>query len=224
MAEALADITWSLDARADVRVAILTGAGSNFCSGVDFKAFRNKEDLKPRGRGFAGMIEARIDKPLIAAVEGCALAGGFEIALACDLIVASSSACFGLPEVTRGLAVRGGALLRLPAQLPYRIAMELLLTGAIVGVDRLAALGLVNRVVAEGQALAAALDLAAEIAVNAPLAISASKRIARDSRDWPTAEFFERQAAYTAGITLSPDADESGWGCAGKQPPRRIGP
>lgn len=223
LAAALADITEALDARSDVCVAVLTGACGNFCSGMDLKAFLNKEDVKPRGRGFAGMIRATIDKPLIAAIEGYALAGGFEIALACDLIVASAGARFGLPEVKRGLVANAGGLVRLPSQIPYRIAMELVLTGATVGVDRLAALGLVNRVVRDGQALAAALELAAEISANGPLAVSTSKRVVRDSRDWPGSEAFDRQDTYTAAVFRSDDAREGARAFAEKRRPQWSG-
>ncbi|MEZ5487427.1 MAG: crotonase/enoyl-CoA hydratase family protein [Steroidobacteraceae bacterium] len=223
VAAALADITESLETRADVRVAVLTGAGGNFCSGMDLKAFLRNEDVKPRGRGFAGLIRARIDKPLIAAIEGYALAGGFEIALACDLIVAATDARFGLPEVKRGLVANAGGLVRLPSQLPYRIAMELVLTGATVPAERLVALGLVNRVVAPGQALDEALRLAVEISSNGPLAVTTSKRVLRDSRDWPSTEAFDRQDAYTAPVFRSEDAREGARAFAEKRAPRWIG-
>ncbi|MCP5329276.1 MAG: crotonase/enoyl-CoA hydratase family protein [Sinobacteraceae bacterium] len=223
VAAALADITESLETRTDVRVAVLTGAGGNFCSGMDLKAFLRNEDVKPRGRGFAGLIRARIDKPLIAAIEGYALAGGFEIALACDLIVAATDARFGLPEVKRGLVANAGGLVRLPSQLPYRIAMELVLTGATVPAERLVALGLVNRVVAPGQALDEALRLAVEISSNGPLAVTTSKRVLRDSRDWPSTEAFDRQDAYTAPVFRSEDAREGARAFAEKRAPRWIG-
>jgi enoyl-CoA hydratase len=223
VAAQLAEITASIDTRADVRVAILTGAGGNFCSGMDLKAFLNREDVKPRGRGFAGMIRATIDKPMIAAIEGYALAGGFEIALACDLIVAASTARFGLPEVKRGLVANAGGLVRLPAQIPYRIAMELVLTGAMADAARMAALGLVNRVVPEGEALAEALRLAADISANGPLAVITSKRVMRDSRDWSSGEAFDRQDAYTAPVFASEDAREGARAFAEKRQPQWTG-
>jgi enoyl-CoA hydratase len=223
VAARLADITESIDSRADVRVAIITGAGGNFCSGMDLKAFLNREDVKPRGRGFAGMIRATIDKPMIAAIEGFALAGGFEIALACDLIVAAANARFGLPEVKRGLVANAGGLVRLPAQIPYRIAVELVLTGAMTDASRMVALGLVNRVVPAGQALGEALRLAAEISANGPLAVSTSKRVMRESRDWKTSEAFDLQDAYTAPVFASEDAREGARAFSEKRSPQWTG-
>jgi enoyl-CoA hydratase len=223
VAARLADITESIDSRADVRVAIITGAGGNFCSGMDLKAFLSREDVKPRGRGFAGMIRATIDKPMIAAIEGFALAGGFEIALACDLIVAAANARFGLPEVKRGLVANAGGLVRLPAQIPYRIAVELVLTGAMTDASRMVALGLVNRVVPAGQALGEALRLAAEISANGPLAVSTSKRVMRESRDWKTSEAFDLQDAYTAPVFASEDAREGARAFSEKRSPQWTG-
>jgi enoyl-CoA hydratase len=223
VALALADATEQIDARADVRVAILTGAGGTFCAGMDLKAFLRGENVKPRGRGFGGLTNARIDKPLIAAVEGYALAGGFELALACDLIVASETAKFGLPEVRRGLVANAGGLVRLPRQLPPRIAMEWVLTGATIEASALLAHGLVNRLVPAGGALEGALQLARAIAANGPLAVAASKRVLRDSVDWPSTELFERQDAYTAAVFRSADAREGALAFAEKRAPRWSG-
>jgi enoyl-CoA hydratase len=223
VALAIADATEQIDARPDIRVAILTGAGGTFCAGMDLKAFLRGENVKPRGRGFAGMTGARIDKPMIAAVEGYALAGGFELALACDLIVASQAAKFGLPEVKRGLVANAGGLVRLPRQLPYRVAMELVLTGAMTSAAELQAHGLINRVVPEGEALAGALQLARTIVANGPMAVAVSKRVMRDSQDWPSTEVFARQDEYTAPVFKSADAREGALAFAEKRAPAWTG-
>ena len=147
-------------------------------------------------------------KPVIAAVEGWALGGGFEIVLACDLVTAGKSARFGLPEVRRGLAARGGGVFRLPRRLPHALAMELIVTGAPLDADRAERFGLVNRLVEDGEALTAALALAAQIAANAPMSVRASKAVATESADWPLAEGFERQRAHLEPVFASQDAAE----------------
>ena len=136
-----------LDKRKDVQVIVLTGAGGTFCAGMDLKGFLAGEDPTTGGRGFAGIVERPLAKPIIAAVEGYALAGGFEVALSCDLIVASEDASFGLPEVTRGLVAAAGGLLRLPRRIPYHLAMEIALTGQRMPADQLHLAGLINRLV-----------------------------------------------------------------------------
>lgn len=165
----------------EVRVVVLTGAGeTSFCSGADLKAFARGEDIFPVGNrqwGFAG-VQQPISVPLIAAVNGFALGGGCEIALACDLVVAADHAIFGLPEVTRGLIATAGGAFRLPAQIPHRVAMEMILTGEPMSADRALELNLVNRVVPSAFLLQAALELAETIAANAPLAVQGSKRVA----------------------------------------------
>lgn len=212
-----------LDATDDLRVGVLTGAGGTFCSGMDLKAFLAGESPMVEGRGLAGLTQRAPEKPLIAAVEGWALAGGFEIALACDLVVAAEDARFGVPEVTRGLVAAAGAALRLPDLLPLPIALELLLTGDPVDARRAAELGLVNRVVPTGLALEAALELAARIAANGPLAVAATRRIARASRDWSDAERWQRQEELTLPVFLSEDAQEGPRAFAEKRPPRWQG-
>lgn len=202
-----------------IRVGIVTGAGGTFCAGLDLKAFLRGDVVKfPKG-GFAGLAEAVIAKPMIAAVEGYALAGGFELALACDLIIASSEARFGLPEVKRGLVARSGGMVRLPRQLPYRIAMELALTGDLVPAVRLAAYGLINRVVDPGSALDAARELAGTIATNGPLALAVTKRVIRDSQDWDSREMFARQNELTEPVFSSADAREGALAFAEKRAP-----
>lgn len=219
VAQGIARAIDALDARPDLRVGILTGAGGTFCAGMDLKAFARGEVGKLAGRGFAGLTQAPPCKPLLAAVEGFAVGGGFELALACDLIVASSAARFGLPEVKRGLVANAGGLLRLPRQLPHRLALELVLTGSLVEPDWLLHHGLINRVTPPGGALDAALRLAREIATNAPLALQTSKRVINDAADWSTAEMFERQAHHTQPVFQSKDAQEGARAFAEKRTP-----
>ncbi len=222
-ARAIADAVDAIEGRPDIRVGILTGNGGTFCAGMDLKAFLRGEVVKFPGTGFAGLIERRTTKPFIAAVEGYALAGGFELALACDLIVASSAATFGLPEVKRGLVANAGGLVRLPRQLSYRAAMELVLTGAMIGAQRLYECGLINRVVEPGRALDEAIALAHVIAANGPLAVAASKRVMIEAQDWDTAEMFRRQAEITAPVFASDDAKEGARAFAEKRTPQWQG-
>ena len=153
LGEMIAAALDDLDQRDDLAAAVLTGAGGTFCSGMDLKGFLAGELPAVPGRGFGGLTERPPSKPLVAAVEGYALAGGFELVLACDLVVASSSALFGLPEVRRGLVARGGGLIRLPERLPRALALELILTGDTLGAERAGSFGLVNRVVEPGTAV-----------------------------------------------------------------------
>jgi enoyl-CoA hydratase len=218
-ASGLAAAITGLDGRADVRSLVLTGAGGTFSAGMDLRAFLGGENPLAGGRGFAGITERPPAKPIVAAVEGYALAGGFEMALACDLIVASDQAVFGLPEVTRGLVAGAGGLLRLPRRIPYHLAMEIALVGERVPAARMHSFGLVNRLVPAGQALAEARALAAAVAGNAPLAVAASKRIISESADWPAAEAFERQNEITQHVFTSADAIEGAAAFAEKRPP-----
>jgi enoyl-CoA hydratase len=204
----LAEALDLLDGKPELRVGVLHGAGSSFCAGMDLKAYAAGEQVRDPERGFAGLVERPPDKPLIAAVEGWALGGGFEIVLACDLVTAGQGARFGLPEVRRGLAARGGGAFRLPRRLPHMLAMELIITGAPLGAERAAQFGLVNRLVEDGQALRAALELASQIAANAPMSVRASKRVAIESADWPVAEGFRLQADYLEPVFASMDAAE----------------
>ncbi|MCD4524288.1 crotonase/enoyl-CoA hydratase family protein [Nocardioides sp. cx-173] len=197
-----------LDATSHLRVGVLHGIGSTFCAGMDLKAFAAGEQVRDDVRGFAGLVEKPPAKPLIAAVEGWALGGGFEIALSCDLVTAGTGAKFGLPEVKRGLAARGGGVFRLPRRLPHMLAMELILTGAALTAEKAAQFGLVNRLVEDGQALDAAMELAREIAANAPMSVRASKRVAIESADWPIAEGFVRQRQHLEAVFGSEDAAE----------------
>lgn len=219
VASGIATSLGELDDRKDVSIIIVTGAGGTFSAGMDLKGFLSGDNPAAGDRGFGGLTERPPAKPIIAAVEGYALAGGFELALACDLIVASEQALFGLPEVTRGLVAGAGGLLRLPQRVPYHIAMEIALTGDRVPAPRLHEAGLINRLVPPGQALPAARELAARIAANAPLALAATKRVIVDSRDWPMAHAFARQSEIIAPIFGSKDAMEGAAAFAEKREP-----
>src|SRR6185437_11511027 len=169
-AEALGAVCETLDSDPELRAGVLTGAGGYFCAGMDLKAFA-RDGKPPRipGRGFAGITEAPPAKPLIAAIEGFALAGGLEVALSCDILIAARGARFGLPEVKRGLVASAGGLLRLPQLVPKTIALEMILTGDPIDAERAAELGLVNRLCEPGEALEVALEVADKVGANAPL-------------------------------------------------------
>jgi enoyl-CoA hydratase len=198
---------------------VLTGAGGTFCAGMDLKGFLAGENAAAGGRGFAGITARPPVTPIVAAVEGYALAGGFEIALACDLIVASEVAIFGLPEVTRGLVAAAGGLFRLPGRIPYHLAMEIALTGGHVPAVRLHQAGLISALVPEGEALLAARAMATRVGANAPLAVAATKRIIVESADWPSGEAFDRQNAISGPVFTSADAREGAAAFAQKRPP-----
>jgi enoyl-CoA hydratase len=209
----------ALDADPLFSVGVLTGAGKGFCAGMDLKAFVAGESVHADGRGFAGITRRGSDKPLIAAIEGFAVAGGLEVALACDLIVAARGAKLGIPEVKRSLVAAGGGLLRLPRVLPRNIAVELALTGEPISAERAHELGMVNRLTEPGAALDAAIELAGVIAGNGPLAVSATKRVLRASVDWSEDEFFERQEKITSPVFASQDAREGATAFAERRPP-----
>ena len=220
---AIAEALDRLDAAPSLRVAILTGRGGSFCAGMDLKAFIAGERPELEGRGFGGLTEAPPKKPLIAAVEGYALAGGCELALACDLIIAAEDAWFGLPEVTRGLVAGSGGLVRLPQRIPPAIALEYALTGARMDAATAHRWGLVNRVTPSGGALNGALELAAQITANAPLSTLMTKRIVQDSAHWPEAEIWDRQRPLTESVLASNDAKEGALAFAEKRIPDWTG-
>jgi enoyl-CoA hydratase len=197
-----------LDDDDSLSVGVLTGAGGFFCAGMDLGAFVKGEAPWFGDRGFAGISQRASEKPLIAAIEGFAVAGGMEIALACDLIVAARGAKMGIPEAKRSLVAAGGALLRLPRRMPYHLVMELALTGDPLPADRFYELGLVNRLAEPGSAVDVALELAATLAKNGPLALIASKRILQEQFDWQSSEMWQRQAEITAPVMSSEDARE----------------
>jgi enoyl-CoA hydratase len=219
VAEGIAAALDRLDAEDELQAAILTGAGGYFCAGMDLKAFVTGERPWAGDRGFAGITQRGPRKPIIAAVEGFAVAGGFEIALACDLIVAARGAKLGIPEVKRSLVAAGGALLRLPKRIPYHLAMELALTGDPITAERGYEVGIVNRLADPGEAVAVARGLAEAIAVNAPLALDASKRIIQSTGDWTEAEGWERQGEISGPVFASEDAREGATAFAEKRPP-----
>ena len=182
LTQGLGDALERAEHETDIRVVVLTGAGDkSFCAGADLKAISRGEALSPPGTeewGFAGFVNHPISKPVIVAVNATALGGGTELVLASDLAVAGESAKFGLPEVRRGLIAAAGGLIRLPEQLPRKVAMQMIVTGEPIDAETALRWGLVNEVVPDGQVLDAALDLARVIAANAPLAVQASKRVA----------------------------------------------
>ncbi|GGQ04137.1 crotonase/enoyl-CoA hydratase family protein [Streptosporangium pseudovulgare] len=212
-----------LEERKDVAAYVLTGAGGTFCAGMDLKGFLTGDVPVVAGRGFGGLVEAPPKKPIIAAVEGYALAGGFELALACDIVIASEEAKFGLPEPRRGLVAGAGGVMRLPRRIPYHLAMEIALTGDHFPASRLREAGLVNHVTPAGEALARAVELARRIAANAPLALAATKRVIVESADWSAEEMFERQQEIINPVFGSKDAMEGAAAFAEKRAPRWRG-
>ncbi len=218
-AEGVAAALDRLEAADHLSVAILTGAGGNFSAGQDLKALVKGEFGVDPKRGWGGIVQKPPEKPIIAAVEGYALAGGCELALACDLIIAAEGSMFGVPEVKRSLVAAAGALLRLPRRLPHGIAMELVLTGDPIDSARALELGLVNRVVPDGTAVDAAIGLAERISENAPLALRASKRIIEAQYSWSEEEFWERQGKISGSVFASEDAREGATAFAEKRKP-----
>jgi enoyl-CoA hydratase/carnithine racemase len=220
MAGEIAAAIDDLEARSDVRAAVLASSGPSFSAGMDLKAnaVTGERPVVP-GRGAFGITERPPAKPIIAAVEGTAFGGGFEIVLACDLVVASERASFGLPEVKRGLVAGAGGAVRLPRRLPRAIAMQMLLTGEPISASVAAAWGLVNEVVGEGEALTTAKQLAAQIAANAPLAVAASKQLVDSAPDWPSDEALQRQHSLVQPVRDSEDAAEGARAFVEKRPP-----
>ena len=218
----LADAVDRLDDDPGLSVGIVTGAGGSFSAGMDLKAFARGENVVVEGRGM-GFTERPPVKPLIAAVEGYGLAGGMELALATDLIVASKEGAFGIPEVKRGLVAGGGGLLRLPQRIPPAIAMELALTGDVLPAVRAHELGLVNVLAEPGQVLDAAIALAEKITANGPLAVAATKRIITESRGWSPDEMWSQQRRILTPVFSSNDAKEGAIAFAEKRPPKWTG-
>lgn len=221
-AEGIAAAMDRLDAEDGLRCAILTGAGGTFCSGMDLKGFLSGEFPVAGDRGFGGLTNWTPRKPVIAAVDGYALAGGMELAIACDMIVASKGAKFGIPEAKRGLVAGGGGVVQLPRLLPRPLAMELALTGDPITAERAHELGLVN-IVTEGPAIEGARELAQRVAANGPLALMASKGIIRDSWGWEDKDVLAKQAPYIAHVFASEDAKEGATAFAQKRKPEWKG-
>jgi enoyl-CoA hydratase len=207
----------------DLAAAVITGAGGFFSSGMDLAAFERGDVPYVASRGVFGVANNPPAKPLIAAVEGGALAGGFELMLACDMVVAARGARFGIPEVKRGLIAAAGALLELPKRIPPAIAAELALTGDPIDADRAAQLGLVNRLTEPGSALDGAVELAGTIAANAPLAVVASKRVLRETLEWPADEAWGKQGEIAGPVLTSADAKEGARAFVEKRAPEWQG-
>jgi enoyl-CoA hydratase len=223
MAEAMAAAMDELDATDELSVGVIAGEGKGFSSGMDLKAFATGERPWAGDRGFAGIVQKPAEKPLIAAIEGFAVAGGLEIALACDLIVASKGAKLGVPEVKRGLVAAGGALRQLPRRLPAALAMELALTGETITAERGAELGLVNRLAEPGASLDTALELAGQVAENAPLALRASKTVLQNQWSWDDETFWAKQGEIVAPAFTSEDAIEGATAFSEKRDPNWRG-
>jgi enoyl-CoA hydratase len=208
-----------LDSDPSLSVGVLTGAGGTFSAGMDLKAFANGQTPIPPGRGFGGLTQAVVRKPLIAAVEGWALGGGFEMALGCDLIVAAEDAKFGLPEVKRGLIAGEGGVIRLPQRIPYHVALKVLLTGEPLSAVDAKQYGLVSKLTAAGAALQAAHGLARRIAANAPLALARVKEVLRETQGLNDADAFARQSEKAHSLIDSEDAHEGALAFAEKRAP-----
>ena len=208
-----------LDTDPTLSVGVLTGAGGTFSAGMDLKAFANGQTPIIPGRGFGGLTQAVVRKPLIAAVEGWALGGGFEMVLACDVIVAAQDAKFGLPEVKRGLIAGEGGVIRLPHRIPYHIALTVLLTGEPISAVDAKQYGLVSELTASGAALQAAQELAQRIAGNAPLALGRVKQVLRETQGLDDAEAFKRQEQNATSLLDSDDAHEGALAFAEKRAP-----
>ncbi|MCX2714577.1 crotonase/enoyl-CoA hydratase family protein [Mycolicibacterium sp. J2] len=208
-----------LDADPDLAVGLLTGEGGTFSAGMDLKAFATGQTPVLPGRGLGGLTRATVRKPLIAAVEGWALGGGFELALACDLIVAAGNATFGFPEVKRGLIAGEGGVLRLPHRVPHHVALRLLLTGDPITAVEAERFGLIAELAPPAGALGAARALAERVAGNAPLALAAVKQVIRETQGLADAEAFVRQDEIGAGLLTSEDAREGALAFAEKRAP-----
>lgn len=208
VSEGIAAALDRLDATPEIVAAVLTGAGGTFCSGMDLKAFPDAGLPVGGTRGFGGVTGRPPEKPLIAAVEGYAVAGGFEIALAADLIVAADDAVFGLPEVKRGLIASAGGLVRLGLSLPYQAALRIALTGEPVDARELYRHGVVAKLTPPGAALEVALELGESIGAHAPLAVAASKRLVRAAAGWGDAGLFHMQDEAAVAVLASADALE----------------
>lgn len=222
VSQGLADAVDELDANPELSVAVLTGSGGNFCAGMDLKAFAEGEQVGIEGRGI-GFTQRPPRKPLISAVEGYALAGGTEVVLATDLVVASKTAKFGIPEVKRGLVAAGGGLLRLPQRIPYQKALELALTGDQFTAEQAQMWGLVNVVTEPGEALTGALELAERITENGPLAVAVTKDVIVQSAGWSTDEMWDKQTELIIPVFTSNDAKEGAIAFAQKRKPQWTG-
>jgi enoyl-CoA hydratase len=215
VAQGLLAAVTQLDGNPALTVGVLAGNGDGFCSGMDLKAFVKSGPPK----GLDRFLREGARKPLLCAIEGFALAGGLELALSCDLLVAASNAKIGIPEVGVGLFAAGGALLRLPRRLPYGVAMKLALTGDSIDAESAHRYGLVNLLAGPGQATHVALQFAERIARNAPLGVIASKALIRDMHGRTEDEFWKHQLPFVKQVFISADAMEGPRAFAEKRPP-----
>ncbi len=219
LAQALLAALETLDGDPNLTLGVLTGTGRGFSAGMDLKAFAAEGPPK----GFNRFIEDGCKKPLIAAVEGFALAGGLEIALSCDLIVGAENAKFGIPEAGVGLFAAGGALLRLPRRVPYGLAMELALTAEPITAQEALNVRLIDKVSPKGGAVDSAMELAERIAKNAPLSVAASKQVLKAQQGHTEEEFWKMQAPIMGTVFSSDDAKEGPAAFAQKRAPEWSG-
>jgi enoyl-CoA hydratase len=215
LAQGLLAAVEELDEDDGLTAGVLTGAGRGFCAGMDLKAFATSGPPI----GMDRFIEDGARKPLIAAIEGFALAGGLELALGCDLLVAAENVKLGIPEAGVGLFAAGGAVFRLPRWVPYAVAMEMALTADPISAQQAKEYGLVSRVTEKGKAVDAALELAERIARNAPLSVAVSKQIVRNSQGMTDAEAWEYQKQFVREVFSSEDAKEGATAFAEKRAP-----
>jgi enoyl-CoA hydratase len=208
-----------LDGDAGLTAAVLTGAGRGFCAGMDLKAFSRGEDIGPMMQ----FIRTGARKPLIGAIEGFALAGGLELALTCDLLVAAKGAKLGIPEVSVGLFAAAGGLLRLPSRVGYGKAMEMAITADPITAEEAHQYGLVARLAEPGSAVATAMELAERVARNAPLAVAASKQLVALAPGVTEDQFWEAQKSFYGPVFASHDAKEGPKAFAEKRPPDWTG-
>jgi len=221
-AEGIRAAMQQLDDDNSLNAGIITGAGGTFCSGMDLKGFLKGESPMVKGYGFGGTTEKGPEKPLIAAIEGYALAGGMELAIACDLRVANVKAQFGIPEVKRSLVAAAGGLLHMSDLIGKGLAMELALTGDFFSAQRAFDVGFVNRLT-EGAAIDEALELASRIAANGPLALKATKKIINERLDWNSDQMWKEQAKIMGPVFASEDSREGARAFAEKRKPNWQG-
>ncbi|MCH2418865.1 MAG: crotonase/enoyl-CoA hydratase family protein [Acidimicrobiales bacterium] len=219
LSEGLRSAVQELDSDSGLTAGVVTGAGKGFCSGMDLKAFSRGEDIGP----MLEFVQNGAAKPLVGAIEGFALAGGLELALSCDLLVAARGAKLGIPEVGVGLFAAGAGLFRLPGRVGYGTAMEMAITGDPITAEEAADHGLVSRLTEPGEALSAALVLAERIAQNAPLAVAASKQLIRATQGATEEELWKIQRPHMATVWKSGDAKEGPRAFAEKRPPEWTG-
>ena len=219
LARALTAAIEELDGDDGLTAGVLTGAGGGFCAGMDLKAFATEGPPK----GFDEFLRNGAKKPLIAAIEGFAVAGGLEIALTCDLLVAAKGVKLGIPEVGVGLFAAGGALMRLPRLVPYGVAMEMALTGDPITAEKALEYGLVARIADSGKTVDEAIELATRIAKNAPLSVAASKQLIVDSFGRTEEEFWKHQLPQMKKVFASEDAKEGPRSFAEKRAPKWTG-